>query len=295
MTFGRLLTAMVTPFDEAGQLDTGKIKGLVDHLINTGSEGLVVSGTTGESPTLSHKEKIELFSRVIDAAEGRVPVIAGTGSNNTQASIELTKEAETLGVDGIMLVAPYYSKPSQLGLYRHFEEVAHSVHLPIMIYNIPGRSAVNIDSETIVELSQIDNIMCVKEASGDLDQMADIIEKTGDDFTLYTGDDGLTIPTLAIGGYGVVSVASHVLGLEMVSLIRAFLDGRLTDSANEHRRLLPLMRQLFVEPNPVPVKTLLNHIGIEVGGVRLPMVPLNDEACLDLQRVYNKVVEGAKE
>lgn len=295
MTFGRLLTAMVTPFDEAGQLDVGKIKGLVDHLINTGSEGLVVAGTTGESPTLSHDEKIELFSRVLDAAEGRVPVIAGTGSNYTQSSIELTKEVETLGVDGIMLVAPYYSKPSQEGLYRHFEAVATSVHLPVMVYNIPGRTGVNILPDTIARLAQIDNITCVKEASGNLDQMAEIIEKTPDDFILYTGDDGFTLPTLAIGGYGVVSVAGHVIGLELASLIRAFLDGRLTDAANEHRRLLPLMRELFANPSPVPVKTLLNTIGISVGGVRLPMVPLDDEARVDLQRVYDKVVEGAGE
>ncbi|WEG11569.1 4-hydroxy-tetrahydrodipicolinate synthase [Pullulanibacillus sp. KACC 23026] len=293
MTFGRMLTAMVTPFDQEGHLDVTKIKGLVDHLINTGTEGLVVAGTTGESPTLSHEEKIELFKRVIDAAEGRVPVIAGTGSNNTNASINLTKEAETLGVDGIMLVAPYYSKPNQEGLYRHFEAIATSVHLPVMIYNIPGRSAVNISTDTIVRLAQIDNITCVKEASGDLDQMAQIIEKAPDDFILYTGDDGLTLPTLAIGGYGVVSVASHVIGRELSGLIQAFQEGRLSEAAAEHRRLLPLMRQLFVEPSPVPIKTLLNGLDIKVGGVRLPLVPLTDEARVDLQRVYDKVVEGA--
>lgn len=295
MTFGRLLTAMVTPFNESGELDVTKIKGLVDHLITTGSEGLVVAGTTGESPTLSHEEKIELFSHVVDAVQGRVPVIAGTGSNDTRASIELTKEAETLGVDGIMLVAPYYNKPSQEGLYRHFEAIAKSVHLPIMVYNIPGRSVVNLLPKTVVRLAQIDTITCIKEASCDLDQMAEIIEKTPDDFILYTGDDGITLPTLAIGGYGVVSVASHVIGNEMASLIRAFLDGRLTDAANEHRRLLPLMRHLFVNPSPVPVKTLLNSMGIEVGGVRLPMIPLDEESRLELQRVYQRTVEGAKD
>ncbi len=295
MTFGRLLTAMVTPFDEAGALDVSKIQGLVDHLISNGTEGLVVAGTTGESPTLSHDEKITLFSHVLDAVQGRVPVIAGTGSNNTQATIELTKEVETLGVDGIMLVAPFYSKPSQEGLYRHFEAVAKSVHLPVMVYNIPGRSACNICADTVVRLSKIDNIVCIKEASGDLDQMAEIVARTPEDFILYTGDDGLTLPTLAIGGYGVVSVASHVIGNEIASLVRAFLDGRIHDAANEHRRLLPLMRQLFAEPNPVPVKTLLNLFGIEVGSVRLPMVPLEDEQRLELQRIYQRTIEGATE
>jgi 4-hydroxy-tetrahydrodipicolinate synthase len=292
VSFGRLLTAMVTPFDAYGQLDRSKIKGLVDHLINTGSEGLVVAGTTGESPTLTHAEKLELFSRVLDAAEGRVPVIAGTGSNNTQESIELTKEAETVGVDGIMLVAPYYSKPNQEGLYRHFETIATAVHLPVMVYNIPGRSVVNMSADTIVKLSQIDNIICVKEASGDLDQMAEIIERTSDDFILYAGDDGLTLPTLAIGGHGVVSVASHVVGNQMTDLIEKFLEGHLSDAARIHRGLLPLMRALFANPSPVPVKTLINYLGVEVGGVRLPMVPLDDEAALQLQRVYDRAIGG---
>lgn len=290
MSFGRLLTAMVTPFDGSGQLDRSKIKGLVDHLINTGTEGLVVAGTTGESPTLSHAEKLELFSLVLDAAEGRVPVIAGTGSNDTQASIELTKEAETVGVDGIMLVSPYYSKPSQEGLYRHFEAIATAVHLPVMLYNVPGRTMVNMAADTVVKLAQIDNVTCVKEASGNLDQMAEIIERTPDDFILYSGDDGLTLPALAIGGHGVVSVAAHVVGNQMTALIEKFLDGQLSEAAQIHRSLLPLARALFANPSPVPVKTLLNQIGVEVGGVRLPMVPLDDEASLQLKRVYERLV-----
>jgi 4-hydroxy-tetrahydrodipicolinate synthase len=290
MSFGRLLTAMVTPFDASGQLDRSKIKGLVDHLINTGTEGLVVAGTTGESPTLSHAEKLELFSLVLDAAEGRVPVIAGTGSNDTHASIELTKEAETVGVDGIMLVSPYYSKPSQEGLYRHFEAIATAVHLPVMLYNVPGRTMVNMAADTVVKLAQIDNVTCVKEASGNLDQMAEIIERTPDDFILYSGDDGLTLPALAIGGHGVVSVAAHVVGNQMTALIEKFLDGQLSEAAQIHRSLLPLVRALFANPSPVPVKTLLNQIGVEVGGVRLPMVPLDDEASLQLKRVYERLV-----
>ncbi|HWJ79492.1 MAG TPA: 4-hydroxy-tetrahydrodipicolinate synthase, partial [Niallia sp.] len=205
MNFGQVLTAMVTPFDQNGEIDFNATKTLVEHLITNGTDGLVVAGTTGESPTLTTEEKIELFKCVVEAAAGRVHVIAGTGSNNTQASMSLTKLAEETGVDGIMLVAPYYNKPSQEGLYQHFKTIAQSTSLPVMLYNIPGRSVVNISVETIVRLSEIPNVVSIKEASGNLDAMAEIISKTPSDFTLYSGDDGLTIPVLAIGGAGVIS------------------------------------------------------------------------------------------
>jgi 4-hydroxy-tetrahydrodipicolinate synthase len=189
-----------------------------------------------------------------------------------------------------MLVSPYYSKPSQEGLYRHFEAIATAVHLPVMLYNVPGRTMVNMAADTVVKLAQIDNVTCVKEASGNLDQMAEIIERTPDDFILYSGDDGLTLPALAIGGHGVVSVAAHVVGNQMTALIEKFLDGQLSEAAQIHRSLLPLARALFANPSPVPVKTLLNQIGVEVGGVRLPMVPLDEEASLQLKRVYERLV-----
>lgn len=277
MKFGQVLTAMVTPFDQQGEVDVNAVKDLVNHLIATGTEGLVVSGTTGESPTLTTEEKVELFQLVVEAAAGRVPVIAGTGSNNTRASIALTKKAEEAGVDGIMLVVPYYNKPSQEGLYQHFKAIAESTSLPIMLYNIPGRTSVNMSADTIVRLSEIDNIVAVKEASGNLDVMAEIIERTPEDFLLFSGDDALTIPVLSIGGAGVISVASHIIGNEMQEMINQFRSGDIQGAAAAHRRLLPIMKGLFAAPNPTPVKAALNMMGVPVGGVRLPLVELNEE------------------
>lgn len=291
MEFGQLLTAMVTPFDRKGNLEWKKTSQLVDYLIDHGTEGLVVAGTTGESPTLTSEEKLALFSHVVKAARGRVPVIAGTGGNNTRASVELTKKAEETGVDGVMLVTPYYSKPNQEGLYQHFKTIAEATSLPVMLYNIPGRSVVNLSAETTIRLSEIDNIVAVKEASGNLDQMSEIIRKTDDDFLLYSGDDGMTLPVMSVGGAGVVSVASHVIGDDMQEMITAFKKGELQRAAALHRRLLPLMRELFAAPSPVPVKTAMQMQGFDVGGVRLPMVPLNEEERLSLQRVLNTTLE----
>jgi 4-hydroxy-tetrahydrodipicolinate synthase len=287
--FGQVLTAMVTPFDVQGEIDFEATKNLVDHLIANGSDGLVVAGTTGESPTLTNEEKIQLFKFVVKASNGRVPVIAGTGSNNTRASISLTQAAENAGVDGIMLVAPYYSKPSQEGLYLHFKAIAEATSLPVMIYNIPGRSVVNISVDTIVTLSEIKNITCVKEASGNLDDMAEIISRTPANFALYSGDDGLTLPVLAIGGTGIVSVASHVIGNEMQDMIAHFTNGRLQEAAAAHRSLLPKMKALFSAPSPSPVKAVLNMNGVNVGGVRLPMVPLSDKDSARLGDLFKTV------
>lgn len=283
MNFGQVLTAMVTPFDQNGEIDFGATRNLVNHLIANGTDGIVVSGTTGESPTLTTDEKVELFKFVVSVADKRVPIIAGTGSNNTRASISLTKLAESAGVDGIMLVAPYYNKPSQEGLYQHFKAIAESTALPVMLYNIPGRSVVNISVETIVRLSMIPNIVCVKEASGDLDAMAEIISRTADDFSLYSGDDGLTLPVLSIGGVGVISVSSHIIGNEMQDMINQFKNGNLKEAAAAHRSLLPIIRSLFAAPSPTPVKAALNMLGVPVGGVRLPMIPLNEEELSVLQ------------
>lgn len=277
MDFGKLLTAVVTPFDEAGEIDFSAASNLIEHLINTGTDGLVVAGTTGESPTLTNKEKVELFNFVVKQVNGRIPVLAGTGSNNTRASIELTKAAEAAGVDGIMLVSPYYNKPSQEGLYAHFSEIAANTSLPIMLYNIPGRTSVNIYPETIIRLSQIENIVSVKEASGDLDAAAEIIQNTADDFSVYSGDDGMTIPLLAIGGTGVVSVAAHIIGNEMQEMIQSFLNGDNSRAAQIHREILPVVKALFSAPSPTPIKSALNLNGVPVGGVRLPLVELTDE------------------
>lgn len=275
--FGRVSTAMVTPFDHKGHIDFAKTTQLVNYLIENGTESLVVAGTTGESPTLSKEEKLALFGHVVKAANKRVPVIAGTGSNNTYASIELTKKAEQLGVDGIMVVAPYYNKPSQEGLYQHFKAVAEATTLPVMVYNIPGRTAVNILPETIIRLSKIPNIVAVKEASGDLNAMTRIIANTDDEFALYSGDDGMALPVLSIGGVGVVSVASHVIGNEMQEMVKAFLAGENQKAATLHQKLLPIMQGLFAAPSPAPVKTALQIKGLDVGSVRLPLVGLTEQ------------------
>ncbi|QCJ42855.1 4-hydroxy-tetrahydrodipicolinate synthase [Bacillus sp. S3] len=278
MNFGQVLTAMVTPFDQNGEIDFDATRNLVNHLLANGTDGLVVAGTTGESPTLTTEEKVALFKFVVEIVNGRVPVIAGTGSNDTRASISLTKLAEETGVDGIMLVVPYYNKPSQEGLFQHFKAIAESTSLPVMLYNIPGRTGINMDVDTIVRLSNINNIVSIKEASGNLDAIAEIISQTSEDFTLYSGDDGLTLPILAIGGTGIISVASHVIGNEMQEMVTNFKNGHLKEAASAHWHLLPLMKALFAAPNPTPVKAALNLTGVNVGGVRLPLIPLtNDE------------------
>jgi len=293
VNFGQILTAMVTPFDQDGEIDIRETKNLVNYLIANGTDGLVVAGTTGESATLSTDEKIELFKLVVEAAAGRVPVIAGTGTNSTKATIELTKQAEACGVDGIMLVNPYYNKPSQEGLYQHYKAGAEATKLPVMLYNIPGRTAVNMTPETIIRLSEVNNIVCVKEASADLDAMTQIISGTPDDFTLYSGDDGLTLPILAIGGIGVVSVASHILGNDMQKMISLFKKGQLQEAAVLNGHLRPIMRAMFAQPSPSPVKAALNLKGLNVGGVRLPMLPLTEEELNGLRKILQINLEDA--
>lgn len=278
ISFGRLSTAMVTPFDSKGNIDFEKTTQLIEHLIGTGTDSLVVAGTTGESPTLTSEEKVALFRHTVKIVNRRIPVIAGTGSNNTKASIELTKKAEAEGVDAIMLVAPYYNKPNQEGLFQHFKIVAKSTHLPVMIYNIPGRSSVLIEPKTTIRLAnEVPNIMSTKEASGSLDIITEIVANTGDDFLVYSGDDGLTLPILSVGGTGIISVASHVAGKEMKQMVNAYLGGDVQTAASIHQDLLPLFRGLFAAPNPVPVKTALQMKGLDVGGVRLPLLPLTEE------------------
>ncbi|OIK06792.1 4-hydroxy-tetrahydrodipicolinate synthase [Bacillus sp. MUM 116] len=286
--FGRVSTAMVTPFDKKGHVDFSKTTQLVNYLIENGTDSLVVAGTTGESPTLSKEEKLALFAHVVKVAAKRVPVIAGTGSNNTYASIELTKKAEELGIDAIMVVAPYYNKPNQEGLYQHFQAVAEATSLPVMVYNVPGRSSVNVLPETIIRLSQIPNIVAVKEASGDLNAMTHIIANTDENFVLYSGDDGLTLPVLSIGGAGIVSVASHIIGNEIQDMIKAYFDGDHWKAAKHHQQLLPIMQGLFAAPSPGPVKTALQLNGLDVGSVRLPLVPLTEQERARLKTILKK-------
>jgi len=289
MEFGRLMTAMVTPFKENLEINYEVVAELVEHLITTKTETIVVSGTTGESPTLSDEEKLELFSAVVKQAKGRAKVIAGTGSNDTKKTIAFTKKAVETGIDGIMLVTPYYNKPSQEGLYQHFKAVATAVDLPIMIYNIPSRAGINISADVIIRLSKIDNIFAVKEASGDIVQISQIIKNTAEDFYLYSGDDKFNLTVLAVGGYGYVSVASHVVGKQLNEMTESFLDGNVRRAAELHLQLIDLFDGIFVTSNPSPIKELLIQSGINVGGVRPPLMTVNEEQSKFLKAIYSKI------
>ena len=273
MDFGRLITAMVTPFDEQNRIHWGETARLIDYLIEEQkSDSLVVCGTTGESPTLTDEEKLELFRFTVEHVTGRCKVIAGTGSNNTAHTIELSKEAEKQGVDGLLLVAPYYNKPSQEGLYQHFSAIANSVSLPAVLYNIPGRTGISISAETTLRLAQIPNIVATKECAP-LDQVAEIASAAPAGFKVYSGDDAAALPAMAVGAYGVVSVASHIVGGPMKEMITGFLAGQVEEAAKLHQRLLPVFKGLFECPNPVAVKYALNQRGYSVGSVRLPLIP----------------------
>jgi len=270
--FGRVITAMVTPFHKDGSVNYAQAKKLARHLVESGSDGLVVAGTTGESPTLTKEEKVALFQAVVEEVGGKAAVIAGTGTNSTAESVALTQAAERAGVDGIMVVGPYYNKPSQEGLYQHFATIARSTRLPVMLYNIPGRTAVNILPGTVARLAEIENVVAIKEASGSLEQVTELRRLLPDHFAIYSGDDSLTLPMLALGARGVVSVASHLAGRRIQEMINAFTAGNVTLAAKIHAELYPLFKVLFITTNPVPVKAALNFLGLQVGGPRLPLV-----------------------
>ena len=274
---GRLLTAMVTPFGENGEVDYEQAKRLALALLDSGSEGLVVVGTTGESPTLVRQEEMCLFSEVKSAVGSRGTVIANTGSNSTAEAIEATKGAEQTGVDACLLVVPYYNKPTQEGLYQHFKAVAQSTSLPCILYNVPSRTVVSLSVETVIRLSQIDNIIGIKEASGNLDQIARIISGAKEGFLVWSGNDSDTLLVMALGGYGVVSVASHLVGNQIKEMIDSFVGGRIEEAAGIHRRLLPLVSALFIVSNPIPVKYALNQIGFNVGKPRLPLTEADEK------------------
>jgi 4-hydroxy-tetrahydrodipicolinate synthase len=270
--FGRVITAMATPMDRDLAVDYDKAAALAKRLLDNGSDGLVVCGTTGESPTLTDEEKVRLFRTVKETVGNRAAVIAGTGTYNTAHSIHLTHEAERVGCDGVLLVNPYYNKPSQEGLYQHFKAVADSTRLPVMLYNIQGRTSVNCEPATIARLAQVRNIVAVKEASGSLDQMSQIRKLTPPAFKLYSGDDSLTLPLLAVGGAGIVSVAAHIVGREIREMIDAFFAGNVGRATELHLRLLPLFKVLFITTNPTPLKAALALTGFDAGGLRLPLI-----------------------
>lgn len=275
---GRLLTAMVTPFDEEGGVDYEQMKRLSLALLDSGSDGLVVSGTTGERPTLTDEEQLKLFATVKEAVGDRGTVMAGTGSNCTREGVVMTRKAEQVGVDAILLVVPYYNKPTQEGLFSHFKAIAESTTLPCILYNVPSRTVTNLAPETVIRLSKIDNIAGIKEASGNLDQIAKIIAGTGKDFLVYSGNDSDTFPIIAMGGYGVISVVSHLAGKQMRDMIEKLINGKMTEAAEIHHRLLPLINTLFVTSNPIPIKFALNHLGFRVGKPRLPLTEPDEKS-----------------
>tara|TARA_B100001971_G_C18213512_1_gene552306 strand:- start:441 stop:1331 length:891 start_codon:yes stop_codon:yes gene_type:complete len=268
---GRLITAMVTPFNKDGAVNYEQSKRLALALLNSGSDGLVVVGTTGESPTLLREEELKLFSEVKSAVGKRGAVIAGTGSNSTAEAIEATRAAEKVGVDACLLVVPYYNKPTQEGLYRHFKTIADSTGLPCILYNVPSRTITSLSAETVIRLSQIDNIIGVKEASGNLSEIAKIINNTRDGFIVWSGNDSDTLPIVTMGGYGVISVASHLVGNQIREMIDSFASGKTAQAAEIHRHLLPLFDTLFVVSNPIPLKYALNYLDFKVGSPRPPL------------------------
>lgn len=274
--FGQVLTAMITPFDSQNRVDEGAVERIVEHLLTHGSDGIVVCGTTGESPTLTHDEKLRLFKQVKSLTGKRGTVIAGTGGNDTAASIRLTQEAAETGIDGALLVVPPYNKPSQEGLYQHFRAIAASVPaLPCMLYNVPPRTAQNMDSATTIRLAtDVANIVATKEAANNLVQCAEIIAGAPSAFAVYSGDDGMALPLLAIGGVGVVSVTAHLVGTEMKAMHTAFCAGNHAEAIRLNCKMLPILKACFqpTTPSPVPLKAALNLLGMEVGGVRLPLV-----------------------
>ncbi|GEM02906.1 4-hydroxy-tetrahydrodipicolinate synthase [Halolactibacillus halophilus] len=275
MDFNQVLTAMVTPFNDQDEINYDETERLIDYLLDNGTEGIVAVGTTGESPTLSHEEKLEFLTFVVAYVNGRVPVIAGTGSNNTKQSIVLSQEAEKIGVDSVMLVTPYYNKPSQEGMYQHFKAIAESVKVPVMLYNIPGRTVVRLELDTVLRLAEVDNIVAIKEATGDLDLISQIIKETPDDFSVYSGDDNLLLPILALGGTGIVSVASHMVGNEMNQMIQSFKSGKHTEAVKIQQDIAPVIKALFSAPNPTAVKYALSMKGLNPGHVRLPLIALS--------------------
>lgn len=271
--YGSLIVAMVTPFDDDLQVDYEAAVSLARRLVSQGVDGILISGTTGESPTLTVDEKARLVSEVRQALEPSVMVWAGASSYDTAASVRLARLVEKVGADGILAVTPYYNKPSPEGLYRHFRAISEEVSLPVMLYNVPSRTSVNLLPETVLRLAELENVVAIKEASGIPDQTSAILSNCGDGFYVYSGDDSLTLPILALGGSGVVSVAAHLVAPDIKNMINFYAEGRIQEAREVHYKLFELFKVLFITTNPVPVKTALEMAGIQVGGFRLPLCP----------------------
>lgn len=273
---GRLWTAMVTPMRADGSVNYEQAAALAERLASSGSDGIVVAGTTGESPTLTDDEKVKLFEAVVEAVGGRVTVVAGTGTYDTHHSVELTRRAERAGVDAILAVVPYYNRPPQEGLYRHFEAIARSTSLPVILYNIPSRTGQNLSAETTARLAEIPNVVGLKDSTGQLDHVSQVRRLTPPSFRIYSGDDSLTLPILAVGGHGVISVASHLVGRKIREMMEAFEAGRLELARRLHLEMFGLFKALFVTTNPIPVKRALQLAGFDAGPPRPPLVEASE-------------------
>ena len=275
--FGQMLTAVVTPFDSNLEVDYGQFRKLIGHLVDEGSDGIVVLGTTGEAPTLSKNEKLKLFEVALEEVGDRAQVVAGTCNYNTRESLLLSQEAEKIGVHGILAVAPYYNKPPQEGLYQHFRTIAEGISIPVMLYNIPSRTGVNIEPETVARLAEIPNICALKEAAGSADQLSVLRTLLPENFAIYSGDDNMTLVVLALGGKGVVSVAAHIAAREIKNMIVLYKQGKVEEALRLHLRLYSLFKIIFISTNPIPIKAALNLIGWSVGEVRPPLCRMGKE------------------
>jgi len=287
--FGAVVTAMVTPFHQDHSLDVEAARGLAAYLFEHGTESLVVAGSTGESPTLTHKEKLELFRATIEVAKGKGKVLCGTGTYDTAETLELSREAETLGADGLLLVTPYYNKPPQRGLLEHFRRVANAVELPVVAYNIPGRTGIRIEHETLLQMAEIPNIVGVKDSTGDFQSISRLISEAPPDFEVYSGDDWATFGYLCLGAVGIVSVAAHLVGDRIRQLCDLVFSGDISAARKIHEELTPLFNALFITSNPIPVKTALELVGRPVGPPRLPLVPATSE---ERERIRRALVDA---
>ena len=288
MKIGRLLTAMVTPFDPSGNIDYPQARKLASALVRSGSDGLVIGGTTGESPSMTDEEKIRLFAEVKSEVAERASVIAGTTDNNHQKSLELSIEAEKVGVDALLLTVPAYNKPTQEGLFRHFKKISEATDLPGILYNVPSRTSLNMDVSTTLRLSEIENIIGIKEASSDQFQITQIIDQAPDGFLVWSGNDDETFQIMSVGGYGIVSVASNIIGLQIKNMITLLLSGQFSDAAILHRKLLPIFKGLFWVTNPIPIKYALNKSGFHVGDTRLPLY----EPDIDFSKNFDSLISN---
>lgn len=289
---GELITAMVTPFNKDREVDYDRVEDVAKHLVNNGSDAIIIAGTTGESPTLTHEEEIEILSTVKRAVANKAKVIFGAGSNSTETAVKMSKLAEKEEADAILSVVPYYNKPSQEGMIAHFSAVAESTKLPIILYNIPGRTGVNMEVKTVVKLAnKYQNIVAIKQSFGDMDAVSELRMECPEDFIIYSGDDSLTLPMLALGAHGVVSVASHLWGNEIKSMIHNFKACQLHAAKNMHLKLYPIFRKIFMAPNPTPIKAALARKGLIEDYVRLPLVELTEAQKTELFAVLDSFTQ----